>query len=146
MSAVDWGSAILAALVGSAVILVSMYILLPALGLPKLDFTAVTGGWVRATGKYAKLVGSAVFVAGGIVWAIIYAAYWPWHSVPGGMIYGMVPFAIASMLIMPQLNQFRLMVAPLPGFIWVKVGGPTSMFANLIEHLIFGLCLGIFYR
>lgn len=142
---VDYGSMLFAAVVGSCAILVSLYLLLPALGLPKLDFTAITGGWVGATGQYAKLVGSAVFVLGGIAWAFIYARFFPVHNLAGGMLFSLIPFGFASISVMPELNRFRIMLAPMPGFIWVRQGGPTAMAANLTSHLLFGLCLGLFY-
>jgi hypothetical protein len=123
-----------------------MYFLLPALGLPKLDFTSVTGGWVGSTGRNSKLVGALVFVTGGIAWAFLYARFWPWHTVFGAMTFGLVPFAISMVAVLPQLNQFKIMVYPVPGFVWVKFGGPNAVVANLIEHLLFGLCLGLFYR
>jgi hypothetical protein len=143
---VEWGSLVFAALAGSFAILVSMYVLLPALGLPKLDFAAVTGGWVGIAGRYAKLVGVAVFVLGGLAWAFGYAKFWPWHSPVGGMIYALIPFAIASIAMLPELHRFRAMVTPMPGFVSVKAGGPNAILANLVEHLMFGLCLGLFYR
>lgn len=146
MSDVNWGSLVTAALAGSTAILVAMYFMLPALGLPKLDFTAVTGGWVGAAGRHAKLVGVLVFVLGGLAWAWLYAAFWPWHSVMGAVAYALIPFAISMMAVMPSLNQFRIMVYPVPGFMYLKYGGPNAMVANLIEHLLFGLCLGMFYQ
>lgn len=146
MENVEWGSLVFAAIAGSFAILASMYVLLPALGLPKLDFTAVTGGWVEMTGRYAKLVGVGIFVLGGLVWAFGYARLWPWHSPVGGMIYALIPFTIASIAVLPELHRFRIMVTPMPGFIWVKAGGPNAILTNLIEHLVFGLCLGLFYR
>lgn len=145
MAYVDAGAMFFAALTGSIAILVSMYFLLPALGLPRLDFTAITGGWVGATGRYAKLIGVTVFVAGGIGWAFLYAAFWPWHSIHGAAGYALIPFAISMMAIMPSLHQFRIAVYPVPGFMYLKYGGPTAVIASLIEHMIFGLCLGMFY-
>ncbi len=100
MNNVQWGSLLFASMLGSLSILVSMYLVMPALGLPRLDFAAVTSGWVGATGRYAKMIGVAVFVLGGIGW----------------------------------------------GFLWVKIGGMQSLTANLVQHLIFGLCLGQFYK
>lgn len=146
MSNVHFGSLITAAFTGSAAILAAMYFLLPALGLPRLDFTAVTGGWVGATGRHAKLVGALVFVMGGLVWAFLYARFWPWHSVMGAVAYAAVPFAISMLAVLPSLNQFRIMLYPVPGFVYLKFGGPNAIIANAAEHLIFGLCLGIFYR
>lgn len=146
MANVHVGSLITAALAGSVAILVSMYFLLPALGLPKLDFTAVTSGWVGATGRYAKAIGVIVFLAGGIAWAFLYARVWPFHSVFGAMAYGLVPFAISMATVLPKLNQFRIMIYPVPGFLSLRFGGPNEVIANLVEHLIFGLCLGLFYR
>ncbi|HYF92999.1 MAG TPA: hypothetical protein VD969_12245 [Symbiobacteriaceae bacterium] len=146
MSDVHAGSLLLAALTGSAAILAAMYLLLPALGLPRLDFTAVTGGWVGATGRHAKAVGAIVFVFGGIGWAFLYARFWPWHSLMGALAYAAVPFAISMAAILPSLNQFRVSIYPVPGFEYVKFGGPNAIIANAVEHLIFGLCLAIFYR
>ncbi|HWI51106.1 MAG TPA: hypothetical protein VNT01_03050 [Symbiobacteriaceae bacterium] len=146
MSNVHGGPLLVAALTGSGAILLAMYFLLPALGLPRLDFTAVTGGWVGATGRHAKVVGAAVFLLGGIAWAFLYAAFWPWHSVWGAIAFGLIPFAISMLSVLPSLNQFRIQVYPVPGFMYLKFGGPNAIVANLVEHLIFGLCLGMFYR
>lgn len=146
MVTVNWSALLVAALSGSAAILVSMYFLLPALGLPRLDFASITGGWVRAAGPYARLIGVGVFVLGGVGWAFLYARFWPWHGPVGGMAYALIPFAIASVAVLPELHKFRIMLHPLPGFIWMKQGGVNAMAANLVHHLVFGLCLGFFYR
>jgi len=145
MSTIQWGSLVLAALAGSTAILVSMYLLLPAMGLPKLDFAAITGGWVGATGRYAKVVGVLVFAVGGLAWAFLYARFWPWHSVLGGIGFAMIPFAVSMASVLPELARFHVMIQPMPGFVLIKVGGPSSVAANLVEHIIFGLCLGMFY-
>lgn len=146
MPNVQWGSMILAALVGSGAILTAMYLLLPALGLPRLDFAAVTGGWVKAGGPYAKVIGVAIFVLGGIGWAFLYAALWPWHSFLGGIGFVVIPFAISCVTLLPSLNQFQVLITPMPGFIWLKLGGPNALIANAVEHIVFGICLGLLYR
>ncbi|MFZ5816529.1 MAG: hypothetical protein ACOY93_14720 [Bacillota bacterium] len=146
MNQVLWGSVLFSSLVGSASILVSMYILLPAMGLPRLDFAAVTGGWIGVTGRYARVVGAGVFVAGGIAWGLLYALVWPWHSLLGGLAFSLIPFGISLMAILPELNRFHILVYPVPGFLWLKLGGPQAVVANLVQHLIFGLCLGRFYQ
>ena len=120
-----------------------MYILLPAIGLPKLDFASITGGWVGAAGKFAKPVGILVFLMGGIAWGYLYARFWHWHSPAGGMGYSLIPFVISSLTVLPQLNRFQAL--SMPGFIWLRVGGPTAMVVNLLEHLVFGLVLGFLY-
>lgn len=134
-----------AALFGSAAVLIAMYFLLPALGLPRLDFTAVTAGWIRVRGKYARIMGTVVFVLGGLIWSLIYAVFWPWHSALGGMAFGLVPFAISCLTVLPELVRFRVMIVPMPGFIVIRSVGPAALAANLIEHLVFGLCLGLIY-
>ncbi|MFZ5825903.1 MAG: hypothetical protein ACOY94_16520 [Bacillota bacterium] len=134
------------ALIGSVSILVSMYVLLPKLGLPKLDFAAVTGGWVGATGPYARLIGLTVFLLGGIAWAFLYARFWPWHNIMGGLAFGLIPFAASLMTVLPELSKVHIMLYPMPGFLWIKLGGREAVAANLVQHLIFGLCLAKFYR
>lgn len=146
MSTVHFGYLLFASLMASAASLGAMYFLLTALGLPRFDFAAITGGWVRAAGRYAKFAGTAVFALGGFGWAFLYAAFWPFHSVPGAMAYTLVPFAVSCFAVLPQLNSFRTMVQPLPGFVWVQTGGRNALVANLAGHLIFGLLLGLFYR
>jgi hypothetical protein len=145
MDLVNWGSLIFASAVGSLAILASMYVLLPALGLPRLDFAAITGGWVGATGPHSGRIGVAIFVLGGIAWAFLYARFWPWHSAVGGAGFAMIPFAISTIAVLPELNRFRVPITRMPGFVWVKAGGPNAIVANLIEHLIFGVSLGMFY-
>jgi len=142
---VNWGSLIFASVTGSLAILASMYFLLPALGLPKLDFASVTGGWVGAKGPNSGRIGVVVFALGGIAWAFLYARFWPWHSALGGAVYGLIPFAVSSILVLPELNRFQVPITRMPGFVWIKAGGPNAVLANLAEHIIFGLCLGILY-
>ncbi len=146
MTAVNWGALCLAALCGSAAILATMYVVMPALGLPRLDFAAVTGGWVGATGQYAKAVGVTIFVLGGIGWAYLYARFWPYHSIRGAAGFALIPFALSCMAVLPNLNQFRIQLYPVPGFLFVKVGGANAVLANAIEHFVFALALGFLYR
>lgn len=146
MNTIQLGALLFSALVGSLSVLISMYILLPNLGLPKLDFAAVTGAWVGATGPYVRMVGVAVFLLGGVAWSLLYARFWPWHNLVGGLAFGLIPFAISLLAVLPELNKFRLMVYPMPGFLWLQLGGPGSVAATLAQHLIFGLCLGYLYK
>lgn len=143
---VSWSRVILSALMGSGVILAVMYVLLPRLGLPKLDFTLVTSGWVGATGRHARLVGIAVFLLGGVAWAYLFARVWPVHGAMGGILFGLIPFAVSMAMVLPELYKVHITLYPVPGFMWIKVGGTTAVVANLIEHLLFGLVLGLFYR
>lgn len=145
MNNIQWGALLFSALVGTVSVLISMYILLPKLGLPKLDFAAVTGGWVGATGPYARLIGVAVFLAGGIAWAFLYARFWPWHNLVGGLTFSLIPFAISLLTVLPELSGVHIMLYPMPGFLWLKLGGKAAVAANLVQHLAFGLCLGKFY-
>lgn len=144
--AVSWPSVILSSLVGSGLILIAMYFLLPALGLPKLDFTAVTSGWIGATGRHARLVGIAVFLAGGLLWAYLFARFWPAQGALGGMLYGLVPFAVSMAFVLPELFKVHISLYPVPGFMWFKVGGTNAVIANLVQHLLYGLALGMIYR
>lgn len=143
---VSWSGVIGSALMGSGVILAVMYLLLPRLGLPKLDFTSVTSGWVGATGRHARLVGVAVFLMGGVFWAYLFARLWPMHGATGGMLFGLVPFAVSMATVLPNLFKVHITLYPVPGFMWIKVGGQKAVMANLIEHLMFGLVLGLCYR
>lgn len=145
MLEIAWGAMFLAAVAGSAAILVSMYFLLPALGLPRLDFASITAGWVRVKGRYAFAVGTAIFLLGGMGWAFLYAAFWPWRGAVGGGVYALVPFAISCMTVLPELSRFRAMIQPMPGFVWVQEGGPMAVVASLVEHLVFGLIIGTLY-
>lgn len=145
MDEIRWGAMLVSGLVSSGVTLGLMYLLLPAMGLPRLDFAAIAAGWIRATGKHARLFGIAVFLVGGVGWAFLYAAFWPGRGVLGGAAFGLVPFAIAGLTILPELTRFRVAVQPMPGFVWVKEGGYPAIAANLIEHIAFGICLGLIY-
>lgn len=80
---------------------------------------------------------------GGIAWGYLYARFWHWHSPAGGMGYSLIPFVISSLTVLPQLNRFQAL--SMPGFIWLRVGGPTAMVVNLLKHLVFGLVLGFLY-
>ncbi len=145
MYPVDWSSLIAASLAGSAAILVCMYLLLPALGLPRLDYAGVISGWVKATGRYARAVGVIVFLAGGIAWGAFYAAIWPTRGPLAGVAFALVPFVVSYAMVLPQLSRFRAMVVPMPGFVDVRAEGRRAMIAMLAEHLVYGLVLGLMY-
>lgn len=146
MEKVQWGALYFSALLGSVSILVSMYVVLPALGMPRLDFAAVTGGWVGATGPYARAIGTALFVAGGVGWTLLFATLWPWKGLLGGLLFGLIPFGVSLLAVLPALNTVHVLLHPMPGFLWMKLGGPNSVVANLVQHLVFGIVLGNFYK
>jgi hypothetical protein len=143
---ISWSSVILSALMGSCAILASLYFLLPALGMPRLDFNAIASGWIGATGRNARLYGVAVYLIGGLIWAYHFARFWPIHGAVGGMLYGLVPFALTMALTAAARFKPGVTLYPVPGFIWFKAGGTNTIIVNLVQHLLFGLVLGLLYR
>lgn len=142
LEGIQFSSVVMAALVGSGVTLLLMYFLLPALGLPRLDYADITAGWVGVKGRAAKAAGVVLYFAGGVAWTYLYARFFPWHGAFAGMTYGLIPFVVSSVTVMRQLNKFRVLT--MPGFVW-RVGGPQAVISNLVEHLVFGLVIGFLY-
>ena len=86
-------------------------------------------------------VAAAIYLAGGLVWAIAYAALAePRLSGPAwrrGAVFSIVPGILSSVVVLPILGG---------GILGAALGaGPLPVIGNLVLHLVYGITLGQLY-
>ncbi|HWE62366.1 MAG TPA: DUF6789 family protein [Chloroflexota bacterium] len=91
--------------------------------------------------KNAFIVACALYLAFGLIWALIYVRLFePLLSGPGwmkGLVFSMIPFLLSVLVFLPSLGG---------GFLGVDLhAGPLPFIGNFILHVVYGLVLGSTY-
>lgn len=129
----NWGRAIAGGVVGTIVMTAVGVVVTPMLGLPpsnpaKLLAGAMGGNMVM--GWIAHFMIGAVLLPAGYVFI---ARTIPGSPVLRGALYGLIPWLIAMVAVMPMMGM--------PAF----GGGSGPAITNLITHVIYGAVLGAIY-
>lgn len=128
----NWGKAVVAGLVGAVVMTAIGLWVAPMMGIPRMNPAEMLAG---AMGGNALLGWLGHFMIGSIL-AVIYAAVAP--ALPGppavrGAIYGLAPWLVAMLMVMPMMGM--------PAF-----GGAAAVaMGSLIGHLVYGAVVGAIY-
>ncbi len=128
----NWGRAVVAGLVGTVVMTAIGLWVAPLMGIPRMNPAEMLAG---AMGGSALLGWVGHFMIGSIL-AVIYAAVAP--ALPGappvrGALYGLAPWLVAMVMIMPMMGM--------PAF-----GGAAAVaMGSLIGHLVYGAVVGAIY-
>jgi uncharacterized membrane protein YagU involved in acid resistance len=128
----NWGKAVVAGLVGTVVMTAIGLWVAPMMGIPRMNPAEMLAG---AMGGNALLGWVGHFMIGSIL-AVIYAAVAP--ALPGppavrGAIYGLAPWLVAMVMVMPMMGM--------PAF-----GGAAAIaMGSLIGHLVYGAVVGAIY-
>ena len=128
----NWGKAVVAGLVGTVVMTAIGLWVAPMMGIPRMNPAEMLAG---AMGGNALLGWVGHFMIGSIL-AVIYAAVAP--ALPGppavrGAIYGLAPWLVAMLMVMPMMGM--------PAF-----GGAAAIaMGSLIGHLVYGAVVGAIY-
>ncbi len=132
MARLNWTRVIVGGLVATAVMTV-LTLMAPAMGLPPMNIGAMLGS---VMGGSLFLGWMAHFVIGTVL-AIIYAALFltrlPGPGFVRGALYGLVPWIVAQLVVMPMMG------AGLFG------GSFGAGFGSLMGHLVYGAVLGGIY-
>ncbi len=132
MARLNWTRVIVGGLVATAVMTVLM-LMAPAMGLPPMNIGAMLGS---VMGGSLFLGWMAHFVIGTVL-AIIYATLFvtrlPGPGLVRGALYGLVPWIVAQLVVMPMMG------AGLFG------GSFGAGFGSLMGHLVYGAVLGGIY-
>jgi uncharacterized membrane protein YagU involved in acid resistance len=148
----DWGSAILAGMVGMTAMTILMY-MGKAMGMP-MDMPRMLGSMVvDPEGGTAVVIGLIIHFMMGVVFAIVYALLfdafgidpsWLWgalfgaaHGVAAGMAMGMMP------AMRPRMGAGKALSAP--GFFGRNLGAMVPV-GFIALHVIFGAVVGGIYR
>lgn len=129
---IDVTRAVLAGIVGTAVMTAVGLWVAPMMGMPAMNPAAMLAG---AMGGSAVL-GWAGHLMIGIILAAIYAVVAPYLTGPPavrGALYAIAPFLVAQIMVMPMMGM--------PVF----SGSAVMAMGSLIGHLVYGALVGIVY-
>jgi uncharacterized membrane protein YagU involved in acid resistance len=132
MQYIQWGKAVLAGVIATAVMTVVGLWVAPLMGMPAMnpaEMLAMNMGGISALGWIAHF-------SIGTILALIYAAVA--RRIPGppalrGALYGIAPFLVAQIVVMPMMGM--------PLF----SGSAAMALGSLVGHLIYGAVLGGIY-
>jgi uncharacterized membrane protein YagU involved in acid resistance len=132
MPRLNWTRVIIGGLVATAIMTVLM-LMAPAMGIPPMDIGAMLGS--RMGGSL--FLGWMTHFVIGTVLAIAYAAFFA-TRLPGpgfvrGALYGLVPWIVAQLVVMPMMGA-----GPFGGSFGAGLG-------SLVGHLVYGAVLGGIY-
>jgi hypothetical protein len=132
MSGLNMKRAVLAGLAGTAAMTVLMH-LAPLMGVPPMNVGAMLGsvmGGIVALGWAAHVM---IGVALAIIYAAVFAARLPGPPAVRGMVYGVAPWLLAQLAVMPMMGA------------GLFSGSALVAGASLMGHLVYGGVVGAIY-
>ena len=113
----------------------------PLLGLPRIDVVSMLGSLAAPNKQDAVTLGGAIHFSMGILFAIIYAAFWSvgigsptwWWGLIFGAIHGLLVIVLLLVVnrVHPQLSEL--------------INGLPVMVAILLNHMVFGVVVALVY-
>src|SRR5436190_261615 len=113
----------------------------PLIGLPRIDVVSLLGSLAAPNKQDAVTLGGAIHFTMGILFAMIYAAFWSvgigsptwWWGIIFGAIHGILVIVLlfVMMRVHPQLSQ--------------SLKGLPIMVAILLNHVVFGVVVALVY-
>ena len=132
MARLNWTRGIVGGLAGTAVMTALMR-MAPAMGLPPMNIGAMLGS---VMGGSVVLGWMAHFMIGtvlAIVYAALFAARLPGPGFVRGALYGLAPWLVAQLVVMPMMGAGAF------------GGSFGAAFGSLMGHLVYGAVLGSIY-
>lgn len=129
---IKFGRAVAAGIVGTAVMTAVGLWVAPLMGMPPMNPAEMLAGPMGGS----MALGWMTHFAIGTILALIYAAVAPWLPGPPavrGAIYGIAPFLVAQIVVMPMMGM--------PLF----SGSVIMAMGSLIGHLVYGAVVGAVY-
>ena len=138
----DIVAAIVAGLVGTAVMTALMYIA-PSMGMPKMDILNMLGTMFVEPDDNAMLLGAVAHFMMGVIFAIIYVLLWTTVGIGTagwlwGLIFGVVHGLVAIVAIPIMVGNMH----PRPP---EMEQGPLMMMGLILGHAVFGIVVGLVY-
>ena len=113
----------------------------PLIGLPRIDVVSMLGSLAAPNKQDAVTLGGAIHFSMGVLFAIIYAAFWSagigsptwWWGLIFGALHGIVVILLLFMVtrMHPQLSEL--------------INGLPVMVAILLNHMVFGVVVALVY-
>ncbi len=128
----NWTRAVAGGLVATAVMTVLM-LTAPLMGLPPMNIGAMLGSMMGGSLFLGWLAHFAIGTVLAIVYAAIFATRLPGPGFLRGALYGLVPWIMAQLVVMPMMGAGAF-------------GGSFGAgFGSLMGHLVYGAVLGGIY-
>jgi len=115
----------------------------PAVATPRIWLANLTHNRLIDAGLADVYAATAVYLAGGLLWAVVYALVEPRltplsdHPSARGAVFGLVPGLLSLVVVLPLLGA---------GPFGLALGaGPLPTIGNLLLHLAYGAILGVIY-
>ncbi len=141
--------AIIAGIVGTIVMTMVM-VMAPKMGMPKMDIVGMLGSMFSAEGN--RMMGLAMHVMMGIVFAIIYGVLWNAGIGSVSLLWGLIFGAGHWLISGAMMGGMSMMHAGVkagtvnaPGVYMTNNGGMMAFMGGLVGHLIFGLVVALVY-
>jgi hypothetical protein len=111
----------------------------PIIGVIGRWFNALTQNVLIDTARPNLYVALAVFFAGGVGWAILYAFFFRWRpdAAPWqrGLMFAVIPWGFSLVVFLPLVGG---------GFLGLSLGaGPLPIVGNFVLHAVYGMTLGM---
>ncbi len=143
------GRTILGGVLGTVAFTVLMYVA-PLMGFPKMDVPTMLGTMFVADPGAAFVPGLVMHFMIGIILAlgytIFFASWLPGQAWQRGALYGLVPWLMAMVVVMPMMALMHPLVRsgmmPAPGFFVAGRGTVLAPFGSLMVHLVYGAVVG----
>jgi hypothetical protein len=113
----------------------------PLIGLPRIDVVSALGSLAAPNKQDAVTLGGAIHFSMGVLFAIIYAAFWNvgigsptwWWGLIFGAIHGLLVITLLLVVtrVRPQLSELA--------------NGLPVMLAILLNHMVFGVVVALVY-
>jgi uncharacterized membrane protein YagU involved in acid resistance len=128
----NWKRAVAGGLVATAVMTVLM-LMAPVMGLPPMNIGAMLGSMMGGSLFLGWMAHFAIGTVLAIVYAAIFATRLPGPGFLRGALYGLVPWIMAQLVVMPMMGAGAF-------------GGSFGAgFGSLMGHLVYGAVLGGIY-
>jgi hypothetical protein len=107
---------------------------------PRLWLTNLTHNRLIDAGLDDVYLAAGIYVAGGLLWALLYTLVEPRLSGPAwrrGVIFAMLPALVSLVVVLPLLGG---------GLFGLSLGaGPLPIIGNILLHVVYGAILGLVY-
>lgn len=144
---------IIAAIIAGIVATITMTLVMavaPKMGMPKMDIVGMLGSMFGAPPN--RVLGMVMHFMMGIVFALVYAAFWAYGigvaTWPMGLLFGAVHWLIAGAMMagIPMMHKgIKSGKVPAPGAYMMNNGGAMAFMGGLVGHMAFGLVMALVY-
>lgn len=130
--ALNWKRAVAGGLVATAVMTVLMLVA-PAMRLPPMNIAAMLGSMMGGSLALGWMAHFAIGTILAILYAALFATRLPGPGFVRGALYGLAPWLMAQLAVMPMMGA------------GVFGGSFGAGFGSLMGHLVYGVVLGAVY-